>query len=229
MDMKMMDTKMFGSAFMDRMFRQVDGVVWDLLSGKIGVQTSEGIVTYEKDADGNPEISLNLFDQFGMALPAFAQNTPQIAVVEGDLLVGAKEILGWVVEKKEKSFVLMKPSGTRTTWSPPKVNIMGAVDGGVMVLRSLMSMLPGGAGGLGAMQNMLLPMMMLGGDDMDMSKIMPLMLFSQLGNPAVTGGDPAAAPAGGMGNMMQTMMMMQMMGGGKSSGGGGNFFDKKNR
>ena len=31
MDMKMMDTKMFGSAFMDRMFRQVDGVVLKLM------------------------------------------------------------------------------------------------------------------------------------------------------------------------------------------------------
>ena len=227
-----MDTKMFGSAFMNRMFRQVDGVVWDLMSGNIGVQTDEGIVTFGKDADGNAEINLNLFDQFGMAVPAFAQNTPKVNVVEGDLLVGAKDILGWVVEKKDNSFVLLKPNGNRGTWSPPKVNLMGAVDGGVMVLRSLMSMLPGGAGGLGQMQNMLLPMLMMGGDDMDMSKIMPLMLFSQLGNPAVTGGDPAAAPAGGangMGQMMQTMMMMQMMGGKGGANPVANFFDRKAR
>lgn len=197
---------------MNRMFRQVDGVVWDLMTGKLGVQTDEGIITYEKDADGEPQISLNLFDQFGVALPAFAQNTPKGGVVEGDLLVGARDILGWVVEIKDKSFVLMKPSGSRTTWSPPKVNMLGAIDGGVMVLRSLMSMLPSGAGGLGQMQNILLPMLMMGNGEVDFSKIMPMMLFSQMG---AAGSDPNTAT--GMANMMPMIMMMSMMKGGHNN------------
>jgi len=71
----MLDTRMFGNAFMNRMFRQVDGVVWDLMTGKLGVQTDEGIITYEKDADGEPQINLNLFDQFGVALPALNRTT----------------------------------------------------------------------------------------------------------------------------------------------------------
>jgi len=210
----MLDTRMFGNAFMNRMFRQVDGVVWDLMTGKLGVQTDEGIITYEKDADGEPQINLNLFDQFGVALPAFAQNTSKGGVVEGDLLVGSKDILGWVVEIKDKSFTLMKPSGTRTNWTPPKVNMLGAIDGGVMVLRSLMSMLPGGNAGLGQMQSFLLPMLMMGDGDIDLSKIMPMMLFSQMGG---TSSDPANA--GGMNNMMQAMMMVSLMKD-KDSGGG---------
>jgi hypothetical protein len=213
---------MFGNAFMNRMFRQVDGVVWDLMSGRLGIQTNEGIATLNNTDVDNPQIELNLFDDFGMAVPAFAQNTPLAQVNVGDLIVETKGILGWIVAKTDKSFTVMKPSGMQSKWTPPKVQMLG-FDAGVMVLRSLMSVLPNGATGMGQMQSVLLPMMMMSEGDMDLSKIMPLMLFSQMGNPAATG-DAAANP---MGNMMQTMMMMQMMGGGGNKGSKPNFFDVK--
>jgi hypothetical protein len=223
---------------LERFFRKVDNVVWDLFTGRIGVRTEDGITTIEGKGE-DAQITVNMFDQFGMVVPAFAQSTPLSAVAVGDLIFGDKKPMGWVVEVKDskpsdpadaaahvgvKKFVLMTPDGTRKTWVPPKVSMLG-FESGVMVLRSLMSMLPGGSGSLGAMQNMLMPMMMMGGGDLDLDSIMPMMLFSQLGGASGAAGgaaDPAAM--GGMGNMMQMMMMMQMM-----KGGGGNLFGSGNK
>lgn len=205
--------------FMSRMFRKADGVVWDLMTGKIGVQTSEGIATLEGEGD-DARITSNLFDEFGIALPAFAQSTPTAAVKVGDIIYrGDRGNIAWVISKNEDkgTFKLMKPNGESTTWTPPKISMLG-LESGVMVLRSLMSMLPTGAGGLGQMQSMLLPMMMMNGGDLGgdgMEKMMPLMLMSQM-----NGGDAGAAGAGGMGNMMQMMMFMSMMKGDKNPFGG---------
>lgn len=200
-----------GNKFLDRMFRKADGVVWDLMSGKVGVQTSEGIVTIEGEGD-DARISINLLDDFGMALPAFAQSTPVDAIKVGDIIYrGKRDTISFVIEKKDNGkFRVMNTDGTSATWTAPKVSILG-LDSGVMVLRSLMTMLPNGDKGLGQMQGMLLPLMMMGGD-VDMDKMLPMMLMTQTGG---LGGD-----AGG--NLMQTMMLMQMMkGGGTPFGSGG--------
>lgn len=220
-----MNMNSIGNKLMNRFFRRVDGVVWDLMTGKIGVKTTDGIATLSGTGD-DAQVEINMLEQFGFGLPAFAQNTPTIAVNVGDLVVGNKGIQGWVVEKKEKSLVLMKPDGSRGTMTPPKVSMMGT-EGGVMVLRSLNALLPGGEAGLGQMQSMLMPMLMMGGDDLDFDSIMPMMLMGQLNMFGTTPADPAGASgaANPMANMMQMMMMMQMMGGNK---GGKGFFDKRN-
>lgn len=227
-----MNMSNLNNKLMDRFFRQVDGVVWDLMTGKVGVRTSDGIITLEGTGD-DAQVTINMFDQFGLEVPAFAQSTPSASVAVGDLIYGDRKALGWVVSvnvkpsptvpdadssvpaPSVKSFTLMTPDGTRKSWTPPKVSMLG-FDSGVMVLRSLMNMLPGGNAGLGQMQNMLMPMLMMGGDGVDLNSIMPLMLFQ-----ATNGSGDAA---GGMGNMMQMMLMMQMMG--KGGGKAGNFFDR---
>ena len=208
--------------FMSRLFRKAEGVVWDLMSGKIGVQTKEGIATLDGAGD-DAQITINVMDQFGLEIPAFAQSTPVEGVKAGDIIYfGATDRPGWVIEKKEGdgkaiSFVLMKADGTRSTWKPPKVSMLG-LDSGVMVLRSLLSMLPGGNSGLAGMQGMLMPMLMMGGD-IDLEKMMPLMLMGQMGAaPATDGTAPAANP---MAQMMPMMLMMSMMKGGNSPFGGG--------
>ena len=198
---------------MNRMFRKAEGVVWDLMTGKIGVQTADGIATLEGEGE-DAKIVLNLVDDFSVALPAYAQSTPIAAVNVGDIIYSGKERISWVVSKTEKAFRVMKPSGETTSWTPPKVAMLGMDTGGVMVLRSLMSMLPGGSGGLAGLQSSMLPMLMMGGGDMDMEKIMPLMLMSQMGAvPAADGSAPAANP---MAQMMPMMLMMSMMKGDKS-------------
>lgn len=197
---------------MDRFFRKIDNVVWDLMSGNLGVRTNEGILTVTGEGD-DAEINQNIMD-FGVEVPAFAQNTPVDSLKIGDLIVGQKNILGWIVEKKEKSFTLLKPDGTRGRWSPPKVKTLGFDAGGAMVVRSLMGTLGGDTEGeenMKSLQGTLLPMLMMGGDQ-DMDNILPMMLFSQMNG----GGDGN--------NMMQTIMMMKMLGG--KDNNIGNFFDR---
>lgn len=237
----MMNGMFDSSKLMNRFFRKVDNMVWDLMSGRIGIATKDGIVSLEtsgEDDNKSYDVSVNMMDQFGMAVPAFAQNTPIEQVQIGDLIHGSRDITGWVIEKKGTAFTILKPNGTSVTWRAPKVKMMG-LDGvnGVMVLRSLMNMMPGdGAAGLQGMQNMMMPMLMASGGDMDFESIMPMMLMSQMGAGAVDA-DGKASPMGGMdmGGMMPMMMMMNMM---KSGGNnpmasmfGGkdkNFFDQDN-
>jgi hypothetical protein len=222
--------------FMDKMFRKADGVVWDLMTGQIGVQTSEGIVTLIGEGE-NARVNINMMDEFGVALPAFAQSTPIDQIKVGDIIYKGKRdsiffVIGAIESKAKtatkttktatavaeapeiKKFRVMSLEGTEQVWTPPKATILG-LDSGVMVLRSLMTMLPNGDKGLNQMQSMLMPMMMMSGGDLggDLDSMMPLMLMSQMG-----GGD-----AGGMGNMMQMMFMMKMMGGSK---GGSNPFQR---
>lgn len=213
--------KSFSDRMMNRFFRKVDGVKWDLMSGRVGVVLDdEGIVTLDGEGE-DARIAINVMEEFGMAIPAFAQNTSLESVGIGDLIYQSNKVKGWVTSVIEKEgvpvkFGIMTPSGTSTNWTPPKVSMFG-LDSGVMVLRSLLTMLPksdNGEGGLGGMQNVLLPMMMMGGGDSEIESMMPLMLMSQLGT------DGTGNSAFGGGNMIQMMMMMKMMGGNKSYGSG---------
>lgn len=221
--------------FMDRMFRKADGVVWDLMTGKIGIQADGGIVTLEGEGE-DARVNINLLDEFGVALPAFAQSTPVDQIAVGDIIYTGKRdtirfVTGLVESSKAaakttkvaataapaiKKFRVMSLDGTSSTWTPPKATILG-FDSGVMVLRSLMSMLPTGDKGLNQMQGMLMPLLMMSGGDLgsDLDSMVPMMLMSQMG-----GGD-----AGGMSNMMQMMFMMKLM---KGDGFGGSSSSKPN-
>lgn len=202
----MMDN--MGKKMIDRMFRKIEDAVWDLMSGKIGIRTPDGIATLEGEGD-DAQISLNVMDDFGMPLPAYAQSTPVDSIKNGDLIYNNGRVLGYVIKKTEKGFRVIKLDGTITSWNPPKVNMIGMDLGasGPLVLRSLINTLPGGETGLDGLKGNLLPLMMMSGGNMDMDKMMPMILLSQSG---AFGG----AAAGG--NMFQTMMMMQMMSGGNS-------------
>ena len=218
-------SKQFSNAMLKNMFRPVENVVWDMTTGRVGFQGKDGIVSIEltevKDEEGNvtdteAQITVNPFEEFGMAVPAFAQSVPASDIKIGDMIYtsSSDSVAGWVIAKKQKSFTLMKKDGTNGNWTPPKVKMLG-FDSGVMVLRNLMNMLPGGGEQLGQMQSSLMPMIMMsqmGGGEMDMTSIMPMMLFSQINGIDTNGGGD-----GGGNNMMQTMMMMQMMGGDSGS------------
>lgn len=213
------------SKLMNRFFKKVDNAYWDIMTGRIGVKTNEGISTIEGTGD-DAQVVINIMDQFAMPVPAFAQNTPVSAVAEGDLIFSnAGNVLGWVTKKNDKSFTIMKPSGQSTSWTPPKVQMFGLDGGGVMVLRSLVNMLPGGTSGLGAMQNMIMPMMLMGGNNIDLESMLPIMLMSQMGIPNADG---TSTPATGlnMNNMLMPMMMMQMMKGNNTKFSGSDRFTR---
>jgi hypothetical protein len=208
---------MFGNAtgnlsnkFLSRMFRRIHGLSWDLTSGNIGVQDANGIYSLETTPGEKPtdaatyRVSVNPIDVFGTPIPAFATQVPHDKIATGDLIVGDKGILGWVVGKKDIALTLLDKNGMTKNYTPPKVAIMGS--DGAMVVQNLFN-LTGGKDGLNGLQGSLLPLLMLTGDGNDsaLEKILPLMLFSQ------TTGTGAGA--------MNPMMLMMMASGGK---GGGN-------
>lgn len=217
-----------GDKLINRFFKRVDGVVWDLMSGRIGIQGREGIHTIEGEGE-NAQVSQNLIDSFGLPIPAFAQATPVDQVKVNDLIYIDGKPRGWVIEVKEteaeegtpskRRFRVMSIDGIASTWTPPKISMLG-LDSGVMVLKSLGEMLPGGEAGLSGLQGSLMPLLMMGGGDGNMDKIMPLLLMSQMG----IGGVGAGA---GANNMIQMMMLMKLMGNDGGSDFGGNFFDSR--
>ena len=210
-----------GQKLIDRLFRRADNVVWDLMTGSVGYRTNDGIVTLEHSGTGADETFqtvINPMDGMGMELPAFAQQTPLAAVNKGDMILQAKSV-GWVTEVKGASIKLIRPDGTHATFTPPKTQLLD-FGSGVMVVRSLLNSLSGGQAGLGQMQNMLLPMLMMGDGDMDLERLMPMMLMMGGAQPTITNPDGTAAanPMGGMNmaSMMPMFMMMSMNKGNKS-------------
>lgn len=222
------------SKFLNRMFRRVGGLVWDLSTGKLGIKDENGIYTVELTAaaegvEASAQIVVNPFDTFGMDIPAFATTTKLADVTIGDIIVGESKILGFVIEKKDASLVLLDKGGMRKQYNPPKVAVLGT-DNNVLVVKNLMSV-AGGEQGLAGLQGNLLPLLMLGGD-MDFESILPLMLFGQQ-----TGGQAASGMAGmlpllllskgdkggkgGLGGLMDNPLAMMAMMGGMGGGAGG--------
>ena len=209
------------------MFRKVDSVVWDLMTGTTGISTPNGICAITssgKSEDGtqliDPQVSVNMFEEFGISLPAFAHTVPTDSITLGDMIYSSAQsrVLGWVIVKNQKSFTLMRPDGTTSSWVPPKVQMIG-FDSGTMVLRSLINMLPGGNQQLGSLQGMLLPMLSMGllndsdsDSGFDLESMMPMLLMGQI-QPGVD-----QTQANSSMQMMMQMMLMSKMFGNKSTG-----------
>jgi len=107
---------------MEQQFKVIDNVVWDFNSGNIGVANASGIATLNGSGE-DAEISINLFEEFGLPIPAFAMNTPWENVKEGDLVYNAGRLKGWVTHINNKksgdgirSFTLITDSGTTSNW-----------------------------------------------------------------------------------------------------------------
>lgn len=193
------------SKFLKRLFRKINGVVWDVMSGSVGLQTADGIFTVTFAEDSTPTLNCNPLDDFGLALPAFATQVALTEVEQGDIVVGDQGIIGWVVSKTEAAVKVIDHSGYSKQYSPPKVNVFGGVTGGVLVVRNLMS-LTGGAAGATSFASNLMPLLMLGGGDDKLEKLLPLLLMTSQTTPAA-GGAPAAV------NPMASMLPLLLMGG----------------
>lgn len=233
----------FSAKFLNRMFRKVDGLVWDLQTGTLGIRKNEGIYTLTTDttaavpASGSGDTavaavagsttygtSVNPFEVFSMAIPAFATQVPLAGIKEGDMIVGDRDILGWVIGRNAASLKLLDANGFTKNYTPPKVAIMG--QDGALVVQSLGGLF-GGQAGVAGLQSSLLPLLMLGdGATEGLDSILPIMLFSQMQatNPAAAalGANAAGAPAAAANPMasMLPMLMMQKLGKNKGKTGG---------
>ena len=216
------------SRFLQRIFRKVEGLVWDLTSGKMGIQTKDGIytcdITTAEDGTVTAGISVNPFDGFNLPIPAFAQNTAFDQVAVGDIVIGDTKVLGWVVEKKTASLVLLDQGGMTKQYNPPKDAIMN--QSGVMVVKSLTGLL--GDGNTASLQNALLPLLVLGGDNASSSldKVLPLLLLTQQngGNPQSLSGILPLLLLSGNGNSgsMEKLLPLMLMQGGLGGAQGNN-------
>lgn len=213
---------MFNSSkLIDRLFKKVDNVVWDITTGKIAVKNKSGTLSSlitsaeesekEKEKEGSEnlldfEIEENLFSDFGTPIPAFATNQPVDTVKLGDLLITNSGTMGWVtkISKTGKTISLVKPDGHNTTFNPPKTNTIGINSSGVMIVRSLFDTV--GQDNADSFKNSLLPLIAMSDSEDDISGIMPILLMQQTG--AMSGDN----------NLVQTMMMMKMMSGDGDSG-----------
>lgn len=192
--------------FMKRMFRRIDGIVWDIVSGATALKTTEGVFSFAIKEDGTPEITVNPFDM-SLALPGFATQTPRDQVAVGDIIVGDKQILGWVVETLPNSFRLLDVNGMQKNYNPPKVAILGGE--GPLVVRNLFNL----AGGQAGVNSMLPMLMMMKGDDSKLESMLPFLLMQ--------GQTAPAAGAANTANGMNPMMLMMLMKDGKFGGKGG--------
>lgn len=204
---------------MDRMFKKVDNVVWDMMTGNVGFAGKDGIVTLEIDKTDPANLTfqpvINPIDGMGMQLPAFAQQTALDNINIGDMIVQDRTH-GWVTEKHAKSLKIIRPDGSHSTFTPPKTQILD-LGSGVMVVRNMMNMLPNGqAGATSIMQSMMQMQMMsqfMGADsDFDMSEMLPMMLMMQGAGQTSGVADQANNPMAAFGANMQQMLPMMLMG-----------------
>jgi hypothetical protein len=219
--------------FMNRLFRRVNGVVWDVMTGSVGLQTSDGIFTVSFSETGEATLNANPLDDFGVALPGFATQATHAEVNPGDIIVGDTGILGWVTSKTEAAFKVIDHTGHHKVYSPPKVAIMGTQ--GVLVVRNLLN-LTGGTAGASNFASSLLPLLAMGGGDDKLEKLLPILLMTSSA-PGANGAAPGGAGnfasmlpflimkegglGGGSGGKIDPMMLMMLTGGFGGGGGGG--------
>ena len=175
-----------GDKMLARMFQPVKDVVWDISTGKMGILGKNGSI-FSLNGEGEAaQVVENMFSEFGMAVPAFAQSVPFDDVQLGDLAFRPGGRPGWVVEKNPNSLILLNTDSSEGTLRRNKVVTMGMDQSGVMVLRNLFS-LTGSTG----QQNfqMMLPMLMAGSTNEDAGDMVQMMLMMSM-----MGQDQAALP-----------------------------------
>lgn len=218
--------------FTRRMFRRIAGLVWDIQTGQIGVKTENGIYTLTppETEGGDYGVTVNPFDAFGLDIPAFATQTAHADVALGDLIVGDKGILGWVITKTDAAFKVLDHNGQLKTYVPPKIAIMGQQ--GTLVVRNLLN-LAGGQAGANNLVSSMLPLLALGGGEDKLESVLPFLLMSQQGAAAGTTTAAANPMAGllpllllkkgglGGGAGLDNPLMLLAMTGGLGGGAGG--------
>lgn len=218
------------SRLLSRVFRKVESLVWDLTTGNVGIRRQDGIYTANIDtAAKTANISVNPFDSFATPVPAYALNTPIADTKPGDIVLssaqGVETVLGWVVEVREKSLALVSPDGFAKDYTPPKVAVMNA-EGGLLVVKNLLSLTGGSSDGLAGIQQFMMLQSLK--SDGDTSDLLPLLLMTQGGAGLGAGGAGGINPLmlmalsgkkGGKAGGIDPMMLMLMSGGLGGAGG----------
>ena len=180
-----------GDKMMERMFKPVQDAVWDISTGKMGILGKNGSIFSLTGEGDEAQVTENLFSEFGMAVPAFAQSVPFDQVQLGDLAYRQGGRPGWVVEKNPNSLILLNTDSSEGTIRRNKTITMGMDQSGVMILRNLFNLT--GAGGQQNFQ-MLLPMLMVGSKNEEAGSMVEMMLMMSVMQPQVAAAPAAAIP-----------------------------------
>ena len=172
------------------MFRQVDNVVYDIMSGATAIKTNDGLVSFDHKTG---ELVTNPLETLGFELPAFALLTPLAQINLGDLIVKDGKAVGFVSIASEGDFEVVRIDGFTGEYKPTSIKLFGQA-AGIQVVKSLFNF--DGTGTDQGMNPLMLMALMGGGKNKDMSSILPFLL---LGNGASTSG-------------MNPLMLMAMMG-----------------
>ena len=187
-----------------KLFRTVQGVVYDLQSGSIALKNPDGSVSVldRKVVEGDKRVFELVNKEFNvtMSIPAFAFHTDVAKVKKGDLVVSDRGVLGFIIETSEQAgvantaYTILRPNGEIGTSVIPTSTIFGKE--GIMVVQSL------GFDGKGKVDPLML--MALSGD----GNIDPMMFLLMNKD-------------GASGSGIDPMMMMLMMNGNNGAGGAG--------
>lgn len=194
---------------MSHTFRPVDNIVWSMQSGNAAVIRSDKSIITFKDVgnEGQFALSEQLFDLFGMPIPAFAQQMALGQIKRGDIIVQNDGTNAWALGSEGNALRIVRVDG-QVTSIVPTVLEGGFTDSSsttFMVVRSLIDLI-GGESKMGGFRDNLMPILMMSqmsGNKLDLKSIMPMMLMMG----GSFGGN------GGMGGIAQMMMMTQLMGG----------------
>ena len=176
------------------MFRQVDNVVYDIMSGATAIKTNDGLVSFDQKTG---ELVTNPLETLGFELPAFALLTPIKDINIGDLIVKDGKAVGFVSIASEGDFEVVRIDGFTGEYKPTSIKLFGQA-AGVQVVKSLFNF--DGGTDQGLMGNPLMLMMLMGDGKKDMNKMLPFLL---MGNSGANSG-------------MNPLMLMALMGNDKS-------------
>jgi hypothetical protein len=174
---------------MNKMFSKVDNVVLDVTSGKLGISHEDDTFSLGEDE------SINSGALMSLPVPAFATKIKLGDINPGDILVHNGKAHGFVLKStaKAKSLRVIQPSGVTSTMHIKNDLLTGS---GWMIVKSM----------FGGMDNNMLPMLAMMGDDTgtDSDMMYPMLMMSMM-NKNGGSNDSAANP---MQNMMLPLMMM---------------------
>lgn len=172
------------------MFRQVDNVVYDLMSGATAIKTSSGLISFDNKTG---ELQNNPMETLGFELPAFAMLTPLAQVTTGDLIVVDGKAVGFVSIAVDKQLEVVRIDGFSGEYKPTAIKMFGQA-AGIQVVKSLFNMEGTTDGNM--MGNPLMLMALMGDGKKDMSSMLPFLLMG----------------SGSGGSAMNPLMLMALMG-----------------
>lgn len=178
------------SKLTDLMFRKVDNVVYDLMSGAIAIKQDNGLVSYNQKKE---ILETNPLDSLGFTVPAFAMLTPVAQVREGDLIVSDRGAVGFVSVAIDGKFEVVTTEGYATEYKAKVISLFGQGPS-IQVVKSLFTF---GEGADTSAMNPLMLMALMGDGKKDFSSMLPFLLM-------IGGG------AGGAN--MNPLMLMALMG-----------------